>query len=129
MKNEVSDEELLGVIADFIEQGLVENIVSMFRQDPACYRFSGDLLRDERFMVRVGTAVLFEWLKEERPGEVVRAIPFLAPLLVEETAYMRGEAVNLLGIIGTDEALAMVRQLLGDPDPQVAEIARDILGE
>ena len=127
-KKEVSDEELLAVIADFLEQGLVENIVSMYKQDSAYYRFVGDLLRDERFRVRMGVAVLFEWLIEERPGEVAQAVPYLQPLLAEETAYMRGDTLTVLGIIGSDEALALVREKVSDPDPQVAEIARDIVG-
>jgi len=125
--SEVSDAELLKVIGDFLEQGLVENIVSMFKQDAGYYRFVGDLLRDERFRVRMGVAVLFEWLIEERPDEVARAIPFLFPLLAEETPYMRGDTLTVLGIIGTDAALALVREKVSDPDPQVAEIARDIV--
>ena len=34
---EVSDEELLKVIADFLEMGHVENIVAMFADDPRYY--------------------------------------------------------------------------------------------
>jgi len=126
--NEVSDEELRQVMADFLEQGLVENIVSMFKQEPGYYRFVGELLRDERFRVRMGVAVLFEWLIEERPGEVELAIPYLVPLLAEETPYLRGDTLTVLGIIGSDAALALVREKVNDPDPQVAEIARDLVG-
>ncbi|MDH4320187.1 MAG: HEAT repeat domain-containing protein [Desulfobulbaceae bacterium] len=125
--NEVSDAELLQTIGDFLEQGLVENIVSMFKADADYYRFVGDLLRDERFRVRMGVAVLFEWLIEERPEQVELAIPFLESVLAEETAYMRGDTLTVLGIIGTDRALALVRKKLSDPDPQVAEIAQDIV--
>ncbi len=124
---EVSEAELLQTIGDFLEQGLVENIVSMFKADADYYRFVGDLLRDERFRVRMGVAVLFEWLIEERPEQVELAIPFLEPLLAEETAYMRGDTLTVLGIIGTDRALALVRKKVSDPDPQVVEIALDIL--
>ena len=127
--NEVSDEELLKTIGDFLEQGLVENIVSMFKADDQYYRFVGDLLRDERFRVRMGVAVLFEWLIEERPDRVELAIPFLAPVLAEDTSYMRGDTLTVLGIIGTEKALALVREKLSDPDPYVAEIAQDILGD
>jgi len=129
MMNTVSDAELLQTIGDFLEQGLVENIVSMFKADADYYRFVGDLLRDERFRVRMGVAVLFEWLIEERPEQVEQAIPYLEPVLAEKTAYMRGDTLTVLGIIGTDRALALVRKKLSDPDPQVAEIAQDILNK
>jgi len=41
---------------------------------------------------------------------------------------VRGEAANVLGIIGSPEALAPLSVLLDDDSPQVVEIVRDILG-
>ncbi len=127
MMSDVSEAELLQTIGDFLEQGLVENIVSMFKADDDYYRLVGDLLRDERFRVRMGVAVLFEWLIEERPEKVKLAIPYLLPVLEEEDAYLRGDTLTVLGIIGSEQALAVVRKKLSDPDPQVVEIAQDIL--
>ncbi len=121
--------ELTAVIADFLEMGHVENIMAMFKQDPSLYALSGELLRDERFMVRMGMAVLFEELKGIRLQEVALAIPALLPILAEETPWMRGEAVNLLGIIGTPEALTHLKPLADDPEPQIREMVRDILAE
>ena len=121
--------ELIAVIADFLEMGHVENIMAMFKQDTSLYALSGELLRDERFMVRMGMAVLFEELKQIREQEVALAIPALLPVLTEETPWMRGEAVNLLGIIGTPEALAYIKPLADDPQPQIREMVRDILQE
>ena len=121
--------ELIAVIADFLEMGHVENIMAMFKQDISLYALSGELLRDERFMVRMGMAVLFEELKLIREQEVALAIPALLPILTEETPWMRGEAVNLLGIIGTPEALAYIKPLADDPEPQIREMVRDILQE
>ncbi len=120
-------QELLSVIGDFIEMGHVENIVAMFKQDPGLYSLAGDLLRDDRFVVRLGMSVLFEELAKQRPHEIAFAIPSLLPLLADPTPYIRGEAVSLLGLIATPEALTAVAPLAGDPDPQVAEIARDIM--
>lgn len=119
--------ELIAVIADFLEMGHVENIMAMFKQDSSLYTLSGELLRDERFMVRMGMAVLFEEMKGLRPQEVALAIPALLPVLTEETPWMRGEAVNLLGIIGTPEALAHLKTLADDPEPQIREMVQDIL--
>ena len=125
--DEVSDEELLKVIADFLEMGHVENIVAMFKQEKRYYDWTGDLLDDERFAVRLGVSVLFEHLKEEKPGDTGLAIPSLVQKLHGTPVWLRGEAVSVLGIIGTDAALEHIRQMIDDPDPQVAEVARDIL--
>ena len=73
--DEISDKEFIKTIADFIEMGHVENIVAMFKADSAYYRMTGTLIRDERFMVRMGMAVLFEELAQERPDDLVLAIP------------------------------------------------------
>ena len=91
------------------------------------YRFTGELLQDERFIVRMGVVILFEELAVVRPAEIRLAIPFLLPLLKEEAAYIRGEAVTVLGIIGTDEALSALKPLLNDPEPQIVELVRGIL--
>jgi len=127
--HEKEKSELIAVIADFLEMGHVENIMAMFKQDTALYALSGELLRDERFMVRMGMAVLFEEMKALRPQEVALAIPSLLPILVGETPWMRGEAVNLLGIINTPESLAHIQALANDPEPQIREMVADILSE
>ena len=109
--------------------GHVENIVAMFKQDDSLYDLTGDLLRDERFAVRLGMAVLFEELVRLRPHDTGKAIASLLPLLSETTPILRGEAANVLGIINTDAALRPLKPLRNDPDPQVAEIVGDILGD
>jgi len=121
--------DLLKIIGDFLELGHVENIVAMFKQDTSLYSLTGDLIRDERFSVRLGTAVLFEELVAMRPDETYLAIPFLLPLLQEENPLLRGEAATILGIIGSPDALQHLRQLANDPDPQVLEIITDIINQ
>jgi HEAT repeat protein len=122
------DRELLQVIADFLEQGLAENIAAMYRQDPALHRLTGELLRDQRFMVRMGVAVLYEELAATRsPEELSRAIPALQPLLAAPTPYMRGEACTVLGLIDTPESRTLLQDMTNDPDPQVREIVGDCL--
>ena len=123
----VSDGELLQVIADFLHMGHVENIVAMYKQESRYYDWTGTLLTDERFAVRLGVCVLFEYLIEDRPEDVALAIPSLVRQLEHEESWVRGEAVNVLGIIGSREALSWVEKMTVDPDNQVVEIARDIL--
>lgn len=126
---EVSDSELKKVIADFLEMGHVENIVAMFRREPAYYSWTGEILDDERFAVRVGVAVLFEELKKVQPEKLVLAVPSLAGLLTSDSATMRGEAVGVLGIIATDEAMHHIHKMAADPSPQVREMVELVLEE
>ena len=127
LKNEVSDAELKTVIADFLEMGHLDNIVAMFKQEPAYYDWIGEILTDERFAVRLGVSVLFEELIEQRPEDTRLAIPSLVQQLSNNKAMVRGEVISVLGIIGSDDALAHIRTCQQDPDPQVQEIIRDIL--
>lgn len=126
---EVSDKELKTVIADFLEMGHVENIIAMFRKDPAYYDWTGEILDDQRFAVRVGVAILFEELKQLQPEKVPLAIPSLLRLLNAESANIRGEAIGILGTIGTDEAVAYIKQMASDPSPQVQEMVELVLEE
>ena len=120
------DINLLQVIGDFLELGHLENIVAMFKQDKSLYNLAGELIRDERFNVRLGTAVLFEELALVRPNDISLAIPSLLPLLKEKNPLLRGEAATILGIIGSEQAWQYLLPLANDPDPQVREIVADI---
>ncbi len=125
--NEVSDQELKKVIADFLDQGHVENIVAMFRREPEYYAWTGEILSDERFSVRLGVSVLFEELQIVQPDRLPLAIPSLVKLLDSDQPLLRGEAVSLLGIIGTNQAMAEILRLASDPNPQVREMVQLVL--
>lgn len=122
-----NDIDIVKVINDFLELGHIENIVAMFKQDIRLYDLAGELLRDERYAVRLGAAVLFEELARIRPGEASLAIPSLLPLLEESNPILRGEAATILDIIGARSVLAHLLKLENDPDPQVREIIADII--
>lgn len=126
---EVSDTELKSVIADFLEMGHVENIVAMFRREPDYYAWTGEILDDERFAVRIGISVLFEELKKIQPAKLFLAIPSLVRLLDSDSATIRGEAIGVLGIIATDEAIDHIRNMTSDPSPQVQEMVELVLEE
>lgn len=125
----VSDQELKIVIGDFLEMGHVDNIIAMFRQEPSYYAWTGEILDDERFAVRVGVAVLFEELKKIQPENLVLALPSLLPLLQSDSANIRGEAIGILGIIGTTEAISHIHSMASDPSPQVQEMVELVLEE
>ena len=126
---EVSDSELLRVIKDFLEMGHVENIAAMFRRDPGYFQWTGAILDDERFNVRLGVSVLFEELKPTHGGHMEQAVPSLLPLLSSERPHIRGEAISILGIIATERATDLIREMRRDSNCQVREITEDILQE
>jgi len=120
-------QELQQMIADYMEKGFLENIIDMFKHDPSLYEMIGDLIKDERMRVKLGITALVEELARERPEEVKRALPSLYPLLEDEDPTVRGDAANLIGIIGEPEGLEKLRPLLEDENPQVVEIVREFL--
>jgi len=128
-KNEVSDKELQTVIADFLEMGHVENIISMFRHEPDYFRWTGIFLSDERINVRLGLAILFEEFRAIAPDMMTLAIPSLADLLHSPEPLYRGEAISLLGFIGNEESLALIKEHAEDPSPQVREMVAMVLEE
>lgn len=127
--SDVSDSELKTVIADFLEMGHVENIVSMFRKEPQYFEWAGEILQDERFNVRLGLTILFEDLKNQGIDDMSRAIPSLKILLDHESSLIRGEAIGILGIIGNSEAVELIRSRQNDPNSQVREMVALVLEE
>lgn len=124
---EVSDEELKKVIGDFLEMGHVDNIIAMFKKDHRYYSWTGELLLDDRFNVRLGLAVLFEELQLVQPTKTPLAIASLQPLLNNESSLIRGEAVGLLSLIDTPLALELISTLRDDNSPQVREMVAMVL--
>ena len=124
---EVTDEELLGVIKDFLEMGHVDNIVAMFDRDCRYFAWTGAILDDERFNVRLGVSVLFEELRTRGNGFLHLAIPSLERLLDSDQPLLRGEALSVLAIIGGPELRGQAERMRRDSAPPVVEIAEDIL--
>ena len=98
---------------------VITNIVAMFRREPKYYSWTGELLNDQRFSVRLGINVLFEELQVIQPEKLPLAVPSLVELLKVEEPLLRGEAISLLGIIGTEEAFSYIRRHEDDPSLQV----------
>ena len=119
--------ELKQMIADYMEQGFLSNIIAMFKSDLSLYEMVGTLLSDERFRVRIGMTALIEELHKTRPDEVRKALPSLLSLLGHESPTVRGDAAYLVGLIGDEEDRVVLKSLLNDPNPQVAEMVRDLL--
>jgi len=120
---------MLKMIADYMENGFLENIVDMFKHDGSLYLVIGGLLGDERSRVRIGAVALIETLKEEDEEHVASAIPGVAERLKDPNATIRGDAAYLLGIIGHRDALPFLKEILNDEHELVKESVIEAIEE
>ena len=99
----------------------------MFFREPRYLAWTGAILYDDRFTVRLGVAVLFEELQKRRCSHLHLAVPSLTELLGSEQALLRGEALGVLATIGDGSLRYQAEEMLADENPQVREIAADII--
>jgi len=117
------------MIADYMENGFLDNIIDMFKHDKNLYEYIGDLITDERMRVRIGVTALVETLKKEDPENVIKAIPFILPLLKNQNPVPRGDAAYLLGMIGHIDAIPFLKEVVKDEDVNVRTIAKEAIEE
>jgi hypothetical protein len=122
-----NDQSLISLIADHMENGFLENIIDMFWHDSGLYQLTGSLIQDERVRVRIGITALIEELKKLDAENIPRAVPGLLPLLTHTEPFVRGDACNLLGIIGDSSALPSLEKLLADENDNVRLIAKEAI--
>jgi HEAT repeat protein len=124
-----SYDDLRTMLADYMENGLLDNIIDMFKHDQDLYAYIGGLITDERIRVRIGASALVESLHREDPENATRAIPYLIPLLKAEAPVVRGDAAYLLGIIGNNDVVPFLSEITNDSDMNVRLIAQEAIGD
>jgi len=117
------------MIADYMEKGFLENIIDMFKHDVSLYACVGDLMKDERLVVRIGVSALIDTLKHEDPESISKAIPSIFPLLKDKNPVLRSDAAYFLGMIGHKEALPFLTEAATDKDENVRIIAKEAIEE
>lgn len=122
-----NDQPLIKLIADHMENGFLENIIDMFRHDSNLYSLIGSLIQDERVRVRMGITALMEELRKLDAGHIAGAVPGLLPLLTHAESFLRGDAANLLGIIGDKDVIPCLEKLLMDENPDMRLIAKEAI--
>jgi HEAT repeat protein len=120
-------DDLKTMLADYMENGLLDNIIDMFKHDQSLYAFVGDLITDERIRVRIGATALVESLRKEDPENIAKAVPPLLPLLKAEAPVIRGDAAYLLGVIGNRDVVPFLNEIIDDADMNVRMIAREAI--
>ena len=126
--NEQREFDFVKMVADYMEEGLLDNILAMLRADKAEYQIIGKLITDERIRVRLGTTALVEILTEEEPENIKLAGPSIIRSLSHEDPTIRGDAANLLGIMGYKEAVPVLEAMLQEEnEPAVKEMIKEAL--
>jgi hypothetical protein len=121
-----SSSELRQMIADYMENGFLENIIDMFKHDRTLYPLIGKLMTDERVRVRLGMSALVETLKEKDPENIYSALPNILPLLRHNEPVIRGDTAYLLGIIGYEGSVPLLEETAGnDTNKEVRLIAKE----
>jgi len=115
------------MIADYMEKGFLDNIIDMFKHDSSLYAYIGDLMADERLMVRIGISALIETLKVEDLENITKAIPCILLHLKNQNPVSRGDAAYLLGIIGHVDAIPFLEEIIKDEDANVRIIAKEAI--
>lgn len=126
LNNDSSDKKM---IADYMENGFLENIIDMFKHDSSLYEYVGDLMKDERLIVRLGTSALIETLSLEDPENISKAIPSLLPLLKNQNPLHKCDAAYLLGMIGNKDIIPYLREFENDKDENVRIIIKEAIEE
>lgn len=109
------------MLADYMENGFLDNIIDMFKHDKSLFSFLPHLMADERGRVRMGTAALVETLKDDFNEEFIKAIPDIASLLKSQNPTIRADAAYLLQVIGHRDGLPYLKEALNDANPLVRE--------
>jgi hypothetical protein len=119
--------DLKTMIADYLENAFLENIIDMFKYDKSLYAYIGDLMQDERMRVRLGVSALIETLQREDSVNVIQAIPSILPLLKNQNPMIRGDAAYLLGIIGQQDTIPFLHETMIDENTDVRIIAQEAI--
>ncbi len=125
----IDPSDLKTMIADYMEKGFLENIIDMFKHDTSLYTYIGELMKDERLVVRIGISALLDTLKTEDSGNISKAIPSIMPLLKDKNPVLRSDAAYFLGMIGNKDVLAFLKETAKDEDDNVRIIAKEAIEE
>ena len=125
----MNDTEMQAMLTEYMGKGFLENIIALFKQEPELMRFIPALAAAEEIAVRLGATALVEEMVAGYREQLRVAVPGLLALLTSEHPTVRGDAANLLGVIGDPAAVQGLRLLLQDANAAVREIAEDALRE
>ncbi|MDY6903268.1 MAG: thioredoxin family protein [Thermodesulfobacteriota bacterium] len=134
--NEILDVAVSGADADFgvdtlkaiVEAGNAETVAKMMLDKDVLYSAFIDLLVDEKWSVRLGAMVVFEYLNESSVALAGQVVEALWERFDNVDDSVRGDILHLYGESGRQDALEKVRTVLkGDYAEEIQEAAREAL--
>jgi HEAT repeat protein len=125
----IEPSDMKTMIADYMDKGFLENIIDMFKHDVSLYACVGDLMKDERLMVRIGVSALIDTLRHEEPENISKAIVSILPHLKDQNPVLRSDAAYFLGMIGHKDVLPFLKEAANDTDENVRVIAKEAVEE
>lgn len=107
--------------------GLLENLIDMFREDPSLARFIPDMIQAKNLRTRIGVIALVQEISKNPGKELKQIVPRLAGLLKKNNPVLRGDVAYVLSMLRSPSSLSALKSLCNDKDPDVREIAREAL--
>ncbi len=137
VKEEDLIEQILSRGSEAFEQKMFTSLIELGRFDAAARAMKEgrgaqcflEAWKGSTTSLRIGLLLASEEALEDDSAAMDGLVPGLLPFLDSEDATMRGDTADLLGRIGHTSAVEKIAELLDDPNPDVAEIASEVLDE
>ncbi len=117
------------MLLDYMENGFLDNLIDLFRHQPACIPIVVDMIIDERIRVRLGATALIEELTITHSEHILKLIPAIGNLLNHESPVVRGDCAYILGMLKSAESLSYLEQHRDEQNPIVLEIIEEAIQE
>lgn len=124
-----SPEGLADYFVDLLKTGRRAKVEELAREKPERLLSLLGILRDpaSSMAVRIGIGAVLEEFQGTGVTDIL--IPGLGDLTRHDDRLVRADACHFLSLIGGESILSFMRACLDDPDPEVREIAAEVLGE
>jgi hypothetical protein len=115
-------------IRGVVEDGKSFEIVKWMIAEGKIFPGLFELLKDEKWPIRLGAMVTFETLAEEHPALSKTAVNPLLDLLPTTTAVAQGDILYLLGVIGDKRVIPFLRPYQAPPHSEdIIEAANEAI--
>jgi len=85
--------------------------------------------RNSTLTLRMGLLLLSEQIIDHKKELLYTIVPDLIGILSSDNVPLRGDTVDLLTQIGHKDSIEPIKKLLHDPNPDIAELAKDAIEE
>ncbi len=123
----MTDTELKEMIMTSMGNGLLENLIDMFKEDPSLIRFIPDMIKTNNLRIKIGVIALVQEIGKNPRNELEQIVPPLIDLLKNNDPVLKGDVAYILSILKSPSSLPALKSLCNDENPDVREIALEAL--